>query len=234
MEEIKLNVQSKEGELIIRKGEALPLEAIQGINISGQIDTVARYLKQRKDEITPKKCHILVNRDNYEISLKVNEDYETGSNISGAILLDSKFKEFGINTGKSWTTFELSDFIKMNRAFFQKSDEAAKLVLSLRKFKAKVDKDIENANDNKGNYSILKRQKVESNLPDNFKVNLPIFKGKDPEVIELEVNIDAENFNCTLISPQAKEIEQTTVNRYIDDQIKEIEEISPDIVIINM
>jgi len=225
---------TKEGVVTIREGQALPIDPTISISLAGQIDSVLRYLKKRKDteEFNEKKSFIYINREKYTIDLKTNEDYEKGTTVHGKIEIHPLFSKFGINSGKTWTTFELADFIKMHRSYFESKTKAAELVNVLTNFEGKVNKEVQESDDSRGNRSAVLRQVVESNIPDTINVEIPIFKGKEAEKLELEVQITA-GFECSFISPQAKEIEQTTVDGYIDEQEKLIMELCPDIVIIN-
>lgn len=231
----KINLLVKDGEKTIiemRKGEALPLREPEKLAIAGNIDTVLRFLEKRIALIEQKSAHIVVNRETLSICLYVDETSYYSSGILGNAELDPKFKKFEINTGKSWTTFELADFIRMNRAFFEKPDEAISLVTDLRSFKAKVNKEIENSDDKRGNRDIVRRQVVESNIPANFKISVPLFKGFEKRTIEVEIDIDADTLNCRLVSPHAAELIANETDAIVDDQLRAINLIAPEIVVI--
>lgn len=65
-----------------------------------------------------------------------------------------------------------------------------KLVTDLQNFKAKVDKEIEQSNNNRGDRRILINQAVEHNLPEAFTLILPIFKGTAKQTIAVEVYVN--------------------------------------------
>jgi hypothetical protein len=46
-----------------------------------------------------------------------NDEYLKGV-VTGELMQNPKFIEFGINTGKFWEPNEFGQFFKMNRAFF--------------------------------------------------------------------------------------------------------------------
>jgi len=232
--EEKINIASKDGVVTILKGNTLPIEPTVGVILNGQIDSVFRYLEKRHDTdiLDQKQCSIEIDRENYTIELKTNEDYEKGAQVKGKIEIHPLFIKFGINSSKTWTTFELADFVKMHRSYFESKAKAAELITVLTNFEGKVNREVQEADDSRGNKSAVVRQVVESNIPTSIKVNIPIFKGKPAEELVLEVNITA-GFTCSFISPEAKEIEQTTVDGYIDNQEKAIIKICKDIVIIN-
>lgn len=217
-------------ELVIRKGDALPLREPIKIDISGNIDAVARFVENRKDEFDHKQSHVLIDRDNMKIVIIFAETSYFSGKVKGVAVIDRNFLKWEINTGKSWTTFELADFIRMHRSFFENTGTAVELVSQLRNFKAKVNKELENADDKRGNRDIVKRQVVESNIPASFKINIEIFKGFSPQIIDVEIDIDADSLNCKLVSPQAAEIYQRIADSIIDDQLNRITELAPDIL----
>ncbi|MDP2338038.1 MAG: hypothetical protein Q8N05_16655 [Bacteroidota bacterium] len=219
-------------ELVIRHGEAFPVREPVALKIGGNIDSVARFISNRKDEFEHNKAHIISDRAALMIVLTIDEPSYFSGIIQGNAEIDARFKEWGINTGKSWTTFELADFIRMRRAFFENVGTATELVTVLRNFKAKVNKELENNDDKRGNRDVVKRQVVESNVPAGFKVNLPIFKGFKVETIDVEIDIDADSLNCKLVSPHAAELQVYLTDSIIDEQLKAIALLAYDILII--
>lgn len=225
--------KSKVCELIVREGDALPALVPMKTDIKGIIDTPFRFLTKRVVELDQKKAHITVDRENLTITLVVDENspYDRGV-VTGLITYHPAFKKFGINGGAYITTYEMAELIKMNRSYFENRQEAMKLVSALKNFKGKVEKDMEKANDDRGNRKILLHQTVESNVPDSFKISIPLFKGMPKETFEVEVYFNPDDLTCTLVSPAANDILEDIRDNAIDDVIRSIEEIAPDIVII--
>lgn len=230
--ENKIILNAEQKELTVLTGKALDPKAPLIVAISGTIDSPTRYLEKRITEIDQKKCHVIFDIESKSISLIVNETSPLdNATISGSIEISDEFKKFKINTGESWSCFDLADFIKMNRSFFESKEVAGKLVNQLRTFKAKVDKEIEQSKDDKANYSIKRSQVVNSNLPDSFTILVKIIKGQDRKNIPVEINIHPDTLNCILISPDAKDYENETVEKIMWGQKELIEKIAPEIVI---
>ena len=219
-------------EFIIRKGDALPVKEPTSVGIEAQIDAPARWLEKRVGEIEQKKTHVTVDREHFTILLVIDEKNAYKDVVKGKLELSEEMGKFGINSGEYISAFEMSDLIKKNRSFFQSTTEAMKLVTELRNFKAKVDKEIEANDDRRGNRKILAAQVVESNLPESFKIEIPIFKGQPKKVIEVEVEITPDNLSCTLVSPEANDTVQNERDDIMDGVLKRIEEAAPEIVII--
>jgi len=222
-------------EVIMREGEALPLHEPVKVEISGVLDSPARWLEKRQElqQIT-NKCHVVVDREMLLIALQINENAHYGTMIKGTLAISSIFRKFHINDGHSFTLVELAKLFKMNRSFFETKQKAMELVTTLQNFKGKVNKDLEASNDNRGNKKVDFVQAVESNLPEAFTLHLPIFKGLEAEDVVCEVYVDPDDWSCQLISPDANDI----VERYRDEEINKvldrIEEAMPGVAIIEI
>lgn len=220
------------GEIIIREGKAVELKEPVKVEIQGTIDAAARWLEKRFDCIKGKTCHVIVNREQLTIALQCNENNHYGTLVVGSLTLSPEYKRFGINEGEYITNFEMAELIKMNRSFFENKSVAMKLVTDLQNFKAKVDKEIEQSNNNRGDRRILINQAVEYNLPEAFTLILPIFKGTIRQTIAVEVYVNPSDFSCTLVSPEANDLVEEMRDREIDAVLERIKERCPDIVII--
>ena len=73
-------------------------------------------------------------------------------------------------------------------------------------------------------------------MPSSFKIKIPLFKGSSPEEIEVETyaDIDGRNASLTLISAGATETVDNVKNEIIDNNLREISQIAPYIVIIEV
>lgn len=227
--------QSGQLDVVIREGEALPLHEPVKVQIKGIIDSPARWLEKHKElqQIT-NKCHVLVNRENLNIVLQVNENAHYGTNVTGFMQLSEVFHKFHINDGHTFTLNELANLFKMNRFYFETKQIAAGLVTLLQNFKGKVNKDLEASNDNRGNRKVDFVQAVESNLPEEFTLHLPIFKGMEAEDVVCEVYVDPDDWSCQLISPEANDIIERYRDEKIDEVISRIEAAMPGVAIIEV
>lgn len=229
-------------ELILREGSAVkqldPKAPIQ-TNINGVISCVVEYLTKRINagQFNQKDCHILVNRDKVEITLITNEaDAYNRGQVVGKLSYNPKFIEFGINAGKVWTPTELGLFIKMNRAFFTDRQSNMALVSTLMNFTATVNNKIERAVAENGNRTDNFAQVVNSNLPESFVIQMPIFKGMPAETIEVETfaQVNGREVAFVLLSPGAQATLEDLRDKIIDEQIAAIREIASDIAIIEI
>ena len=245
MQNEKLQVNFAPGmekvEMVIREVNGvneLPVKPPLKVNLSGVIGAPYEFLLRRwdqPDQINQKRCFILVDRDKISIELITNEDdaYISGR-VLGKLEFNPKFVEFGINTGKTWTPTELGLFFKMNRAFFTTKEENMKLVTELMNFTATVNNSIERSAKESGDRTDVFVQTVNSNLPKSFNLAIPVFKGSKPETIEVETfaQIDGRTVSFTLLSPGAQAVMEEMRDNVIDEQIKLISDLCPDIAII--
>lgn len=229
MNNISIKTEGETKVLEIREGAALPLKEPVKLRIEGNFDAVSRFIKQRISNIDELSAHILVDREAKFITLVMDETSHYAGSVIAKLELTEVFKNWGINTDTTRTTFELADFFKMNRAHFEKPSDAANLIQLLNNFKAKVDKEVEASDDRRGNKTAMIRQIVNSNIPSSFNLKLPIFKGLPEQTIEVEIYI-SELMNCQLISPAANEFIQSITNSVFDVELARVSEVAPNIV----
>ncbi len=222
------------GEIIIREGKAVELHEPVKVVIAGTLDSPARWLetRMRLGLVNQGTNHVLVDRENLSITLQCNENNHYGSKIDGSLIISPEFNKFGINEGEYITNFEMAELFKMNRMCFENKSVAMKLVTELQNFKAKVDKDIEKMENNRGDRRLLVNQVVQSNLPENFNLHIPIFKGTPKQTINVEVYINPNDFSCTLVSPEANDLLEELRDHEFDAVLGRIQAVCPDIVII--
>jgi hypothetical protein len=115
---------------------------LKGIDIDGNIDSVARFLEKNNEQFKTQSddYYITVCRDRRTISLAFNKrnPYEDGPSwVSGELDLSREMAEWKINTGQPWDHKTLSEFIKMRRSYFTDRDTAMKLSSELASIKIK-------------------------------------------------------------------------------------------------
>lgn len=236
--QINLDKDCQKAEIVIRevdKVNELPVLEPEKVNISGTITSISSFLEKRwgcEGQIDHQHTHIIVDRDNLSMTLVANEtDTRNKMVVTGKLQLSRQFMAFHINDGHAWEPLVLSQFIKMNRAYFSNRDENMKLVSVFKNFKAKVNTDYERDRKENGSFTDNYSQIVDSNMPDRFSVVLPIFKGTAVKTIEIETyaTINGHDVTVQLISPSAQQVVDETLDAIIDEQIAAIREIAPEI-----
>lgn len=235
MEDLNITVENGVKTVEVRTGEALKLKEPLKVEITGTINAPLEWLDSREKQIPPRNCHILVDEDKRTIALHLDESNPYKTVIVGQMKISSVFQKFGINSGEYRTPLEMSEFIKMNRVYFENRQKAMELVSQLRNFKAKVNKQVEQeVNLNKGDKRLILNQVVDSNVPETFKVSLPLFKGDPKVTFEVETYFNPTDLTCTLVSPEAEEIYTEIVESEINRMVNTLKEKHSEIVIVRV
>ena len=221
-------------ECVIRFGEALKPQEPRTINIMGVIDTPLKWLEKRSEIIDHTQCEISFCRESMCINLCVNEHDHYMDIVGGRLLISPEFKKFRINEGEYVTGLQLSDLIRMNRSYFEDKTKAMELVTIMRNFKATVTKDIETNDDKKGNRMAYVRQVIEGNQPPSFDLCIPIFKGQPKQTFTVEIDIDPDTLQATLVSPDAQDMIAEQRDKLMDEVLDGIKELCPEIPIIEV
>lgn len=219
----------------ILHGTAEPVFHEQAIEVKGgAIGSVYEYLS--KKVVVPgiiEHSKIEFCYDKLYINLLYRARQRNPDVIHGSLKLHPDLEKFNINSGKSYSTFELADFIKMNRHYFENKDYAMKLVSELRNFEGKVNRDLEAKTDDRGNKRALINQVVESNIPSGFHLEVPVFVGQEKIRLEVEVTINA-SFECSLISPDLKELIDLKSKEILGEQLGLIRALHPELKIFEL
>lgn len=234
------NLAPGTNEVIIRQGKApkvLDETAPKQYDVAGQINSVSEYLSKRisTKQFEQKDCTIIVNREHEFVCLTFNErDERNCGTVSGQLTRCEDFKLLNLNGEKLWKPEELAMLFKMHRYWFAERKECMDIVSLLLNYKADIKQKVERAMQENGSRAYNFAQEVNSNLPPKVTLMLSVFKGQQPQVIEVETfaRVDGENVTFALLSPGANEIVNTYRDIAIDEEIKRIKAVAPEIVII--
>jgi len=236
------NIDPSVKEVVITHKKALDEKEPIKIGIEGNIDAPFRFIEKRLRKtfelgafVFSPSSHIIINREKMFIRLIFNEiDPLNMGLISGRLMFSEDFSKWYVNTGESWSHLKLSEFIKMNRYCFDDKTYAMKLSTNLADIKVKSDAAYERSQDKKGNTRYLvSKDIIQSNIPESFKINVPLFKGQEKVSIEVELYVDPNTYEVSLVSPEAMEIIDRYKEEIFDKQIDLIVGIAPDIPIID-
>jgi hypothetical protein len=233
-ENIEIHTEPGTTTLIVREGKALDLFNPSVVEIHGTIDAPLRFIKARLEEIQPhKNCNILVNTETGKIGLSVDETNPFGAIIEGQLILNADIQNFRINDGKYQLPEDLATFLRVRKHLFKSPDTYMTVFTGLRSFTAKVNQVISAIRTDTGDYESKKSQAVEHNIPKGFTLLLPIFKGMPKVEVGIEILVD-KNLNVTMYSSDLIQMEAELRELYLNDEVKAIQEIAPEIVIINV
>jgi hypothetical protein len=227
----KYNIVVPEGvqELVIREGEAQKIHEPRGMLFNGVISNPFEYLKKGFNPAEIINSVVLYSYEKGEICLSYAVRVANPDVITGIMKLHEELKSYELNSGKRVEPSKMAEFLRTKMHYFLDRAEGMKLVKELQEFKAKVDKEIEKADGKRANVRQVYVQKVTSNIPTEFSLNLPLFVGGERIPIRVEIDIDPFELNCVLIAPNLKEMIDTEVKAVIDEQLQLIAALVPDL-----
>lgn len=198
MQNLNLKVESVSGinnELVIRTGAPLPVHEPVVINISGDINTVSSFLKNRLEgydlqKVDKSKAIVTVDKEKMSILLQLDPQNKFGTTVQGNLEKSEELKTFGINQTRTFTRDELIKLIKFNKLSFDDSDKHSELLKAYMAFDAKVYSEMNAENDQRGNRKGGFSKQVTTNIPNEFILLIPIFKGKDAVRFRVEICLD--------------------------------------------
>lgn len=196
MENLTVKLDKIEGnELVIRQGDALPAKEPVKLVVAGDIKTVSTFLKGRLEvgnsqKADPANALIVVDAKEMTIQLLLDPVSPYGGSITAKLELSDELKQFGINSGKMLNREEVIKLIKFNKLWFADADKHDTLLKAYQIFAAKTAAELAADNDNRGNKSASFKKTVQTDLPQEFILNIPIFKGQDRKKFRVEICLD--------------------------------------------
>lgn len=188
-------------ELTVREGKALELKPPEKIELSGDIKTVRSFVEKRKgiseftdslQEIDPDRAVVTVDKDNLSIEIDLDPENFYSTVITGRLELNPELLKFGIDTGKKYTQTELIKLLRRSKRWFSDSATHEALLKAYMALDVKVTTDLKNdAPDNRGNRYNSFEKKITANIPEDFILNVPIFKGQDYKKFRVEIILDS-------------------------------------------
>jgi len=189
MEELKINVTAEGNEVVIRTGEALPLQESVRYKAVGTIGSLCAYLKKRKHLLDQDLLVIEMNETRKSITVFKDPNDTFSDVVVGQLEENPNLSKFCINSSKKFSREELVKLIKFNRLFFA-MDEFSSILVQLNDFTAKVQASLNQASDNRGNKSNSFSQKIEAEVSLGFKLSMPLFKGVAPKSFFVDIAFD--------------------------------------------
>lgn len=235
MENLKITLTGDQKELIIREGEAqvpLPLKEPKIINISGDIHSVATFIKNRtsgysSQEIDKNKSVVLVDKQNKTITLQVDPENHYGATITAKLEASPELEQFGINKGTRYGRKSLVDLLRFNRLFFEDKNQHAQVLTGLYKLRIKSETEIQQERDNQGNRKNLLEVKTvdDGGLVKEFNITVPLFKGFPAKNISVEICFEVVNGDVSfwLESIGLKEAMDSSVDGIFEEELKSAE-----------
>lgn len=235
METLKLHIENTNGEIILREGKAadpLPIQEPQVIEISGDIHSVANFIKNRQSgyslqAIDKNKAIVTVDKHKKTILLQLDPENYYGASILGTLEQSEELKQFGINTTVKYNRKQLLDLIRFNRLYFQDRNQHGQIVLGLSKLRIKSETEIQQEKDNQGNRRNLQDVKTvdDGGMVKEFTLTLPLYKGFTNQNITVEICFDVVNGDVQfwLESVGLKEAMESQIDEIFNKELESCE-----------
>ena len=200
MEKVELKIENALGEIIIREGEALPMPEPRVLNIAGDIRSVSTFVKNRKADVSkaiaafqaidPGAAIVTCDKNKGSIFLQTHPNHAHGSTVTGTLEISEELKKFRINEAKLLTQKEVVDILRFNQVYFADKARAEVVLNAYRAFTYTASASGKSESDNRSNKQNNYSKTVESSLPDDFVLKIPIFKGEDEKAFRVEICYD--------------------------------------------
>jgi len=230
-EKLNLNLYPDTNEVVIRHGVALPVREPIPLNIVGSITSPSAFYNKRHELIDKQKAHVTFSKKTREIILNINERDYFCDTITGRLIINPDLVDFSVNTKTYRTPKDLAQFLKMRKHLFAKKEQNMDVVTALNTMTAKVETDLEQKQDIKGNERKLIDKKVTSNIQLEFVLTMPIFVGQPACTFRIEIGTDATDstIRVYLESQELEELIVTEGGKLIDAEVTLFED---DLVVI--
>ena len=196
--------------------------------IEGNITAPAMFIEKRKETYDANKSHCLVSKTEGKIQLFINEQSATEKYvITGKIELGKLFKKLGINNfDQSYSPVELSQVFRLMRSIFVSKKEHLNIVTTLRNLEATITRQVEEADDTRGNTAKIIKQTVASNMPEAFTLNIPVIEGQPAVNIEVSVILEAHGneIKCFIESVDAAELADQLREELVEKEVEKIKD----------
>lgn len=188
-------IQPSGDTLTILEGKALELKHPRKIKIEGDIKSVSSFLKNRTaghslQKVDKSRAIIIVNKESMAISLELDPENEFGASVLAKLELSSELKVFCINQAKTFKREELVHLLRFNRLAFDNKEQHEGLLKAYMAFSAQTNAELSASSDTRGNKAAAINKEVKSNIPTEFTLLIPIFKGQEALRFRVEICLD--------------------------------------------
>jgi len=236
MDNLNVKVDVQGNELIIREGTALAQKEPNKVLFSGDINTISAYISKRNNghstqQIDQTKMIVEVDKKALSITLNLDPENPYGATIIGKLEMSDEIKPFCINQPTTFGREQLVKLLRFNKMWFADKDKFDGILEAYRVFSASVATDISASSDNRGNKAANFAKQVKSSLPDEFILDIPIFKGQVPQSFRVEICLDATDGGAKFWfeSVELNDIMTSQVDSIFSKQL----ELCNDFVVIN-
>lgn len=229
MSEPAVKIETFNGkEITIRTGEALKLKEPNKIEIVGDIKTIGSFIAGRilpgtghsTQELDKSKVIVYTDYKNMTIEIWTDPESPYGARVLGKLETSDELKTFYINQNKTWKKDEFLKLIRFSRMYFSSADIHQKVMDAYTKLSIDTTGKIGDEKDTRGNKDLSYKKTVQSNVPENFSLDIPIFKGEKKKKFSVDICMDVTESTATFW------LESVELHELIEKDKKEIFELA--------
>jgi hypothetical protein len=189
-------INPKGDTLTILEGKALDPKHPEKIKLSGNIESISQYLKKRYNgskgkglqEVDKEKAIVIVDADKMNIVLLLDADNPFGTSITATLELTKELKEFHINENHEMSREQIIQILKFAKRFFSDPIKHEEMIRAYMKLNLSGTTSVKKESDDRGNSDLAFKRTIDSqNIPTEFVLFMPIFKGQGAEKFRVEV-----------------------------------------------
>lgn len=197
--EQKININPAGDTLTILEGKTLDLKHPEKIKLSGNIESISGFLSKRYSGRTGKglqevdKDKAVVNVDDAKMNMHLFLDPQNhfGAEVIATLLFTPELLAFHINDNHEFTRESMIKLLKFNKRFFANPMKQEELLDAYMKLNLTGNTQIKAESDDRGSRDFAFKKTIASqNIPLNFTLEIPIFKGQPVEKFRVDICLD--------------------------------------------
>lgn len=232
----ELTITPKGDTINILEGKALEPKHPNKLKISGQIDSVNKYLAARRGTLQPSGAlqHIdrdlaviTVDEEAMTIHLDVDPNHAFGTEVVGKLEMNPDLVPFGINKTVEFTREKLIHLLRFSRRFFTLPAHHEALITAYQKLNISGNTNLKVETDTRGNKDMGFKKTIDSSsIPTEFVLEMPVFKGQPARKFRVEICLEASDASVRfwfesvelieIIEKDKKEIFQAQLADYLE------------------
>jgi len=237
--DIKITIEPGVKEVFFRTGDAPIIYPPEVIEFDGLISTPVDYFLSRQGQkdnyFDLSKTLVVVEISKGRITLYGNPSDKFGDVITGQLFSNPVLQEFNLVEGggtRYVSPSDLADVFRRNLRFFASPDEGRRLIYELKNLKVNTNGKVDRTSDDRGNKKTNFEQAVESNVPVDFVLKIPVFHGGKPIAFKVEIflEVNGSSVTCSLFSAELIDLVERERDALITEAIKGFEDFGVTII----
>lgn len=230
-QQININTADGTQELIIRHGDALPVEPKQKGTFTGCIESVFEWMEKRRLKFDQSTSSVSYDQDEGGIYFIENIDDPRTHRVNGIVQINPELEKFKINSGQYEDPEKLANRLRLLGHHFPDREKFLDMISKLKSLEAKVELEINSKNDDRGNIKQLRDQIAKTNIPKDFEILLPLVKGGKPRYLKVELFLN-ESLKISLFSWDLNELIDGVKSDAIQKELEAIRKNFPGVPVL--